>query len=109
MDAIKLLEDGYAEHRENYEWKTGGVNIAGTDATTNINTDSDFTNLFTAVKRAHHVRIESSGTAYFRLNKDTNDKITVTATTPFESDYIIIEKIFCSTNAQAITITIKLS
>lgn len=106
---VNLLEDARPKNRPDYEWKSGSVNIAGTDATTLITTDADFTNLFATVPRAHHITIETSGTAYFRINSATADKITVTATTPFESEDIVAEKLYCSTNGGAITVTVKLA
>lgn len=106
---IKLLEDAKAEHRKSYEWKSASVTVAGTDADTDLSGETGFTTLFDTVKRAHRITIEASATTYVRLNDDANDIITVTATTPFSSDYIIVESIYVSTGGSASTITVKLS
>ena len=106
---VKHLENGVAEHAKEYEWKTASVNVAGTDATTNIRTIAGFTTLFDTVKRAHRITVEASGAAYIRLNTATADKITLGATTPYTNDYCVADALFISTNGGAITITVKLS
>jgi hypothetical protein len=108
MCGVKYLENGIAEHSAPYEWKSASVTVAGADAATAITASAGFTTLFATVKRAHRIRIETSGTAYFRLNSATNDIITVTATTPYEDLYCIVDKLFVSTGGAAITVTVKL-
>lgn len=101
--------DGKAWNSHTYEWKSGSVNVAGTDGDTALTAQAGFTTLFAAVPQAHHITIESSGTIYVRLNSATADKITITSTTPFSSDFLLVEKIFISTGGSAITVTVKLA
>jgi hypothetical protein len=102
-------ENGQEWHSEQYEWKSGSVNVAGADPTTNITGSAAFTNLFATVKRAHHITIESTGTLYVRLNGTTTDIITVTATAPFSSDYLAIKSIYVASGGAAVTVTVKLA
>jgi hypothetical protein len=105
---IKMLENGVEEHTKEYEWKSASVTVAGSTATTDITGVVGFTTLFATVSRAHRITIETTATAYFRLNADTNDVITVTSTTPYSSDYCVVDKIFVSTGGAAVTVTVKL-
>lgn len=106
--AVKYLQDGKAEHRKPYEWKSASVNVSGTSADTDITGISGFTTLFDTVPVAHRITVESSGTAYIRLNSATNDVITVTATTPYTDNFSVTTALYVSTNGGAVTITVKL-
>jgi hypothetical protein len=118
MGEVFCLEDGYPQHRNAYEWKSGTVNIAGATADTNIRDIGAFNNLFDTVsnnqagiansKRAHRVIITSSGTLYVRLNSATNDKITVNATTPLDLD-LICEAIFVTSGGVGVVVTVILT
>lgn len=101
--------NGRAWNSHTYEWKSASVNVAGTDGTDDLTGESGFTTLFATVPQAHHITIEASATTYIRLNSATADKITVTSTTPFTSDFLIVEKIFISTGGSASTVTVKLA
>lgn len=93
---------------DKYEWKSASVNVAGTDATTDITGSAGFTTLFGTLVEAGHIVIEASATTYVRLNTSSSDKITITSTTPFEAD-MAVRKIFISTNGSASTVTVKLT
>lgn len=96
---------------EKYEWKSGSVQVAGVDATSKLNDwgSAPFNTIFDTVPVANHIKISSTGDAFIRLNNDSNDIITVDATTPFESDNISIWAIYVSTNDVLVTLTIELS
>jgi hypothetical protein len=106
---IANRNDGYGTTREAYEWKTGAATIAGTAGTTNLNTVAAFADLFKTVPLAHRVKILSTGTAYIRLNKATNDVITITSTAPIDFDATQVYAIFASTNNSAVTLTVQLA
>ena len=106
---IALREDATGWNRQLYEWKSASVNVADVTADTNLRTIAGFTTLFDTVKRAQHITVEASGAAYIRLNDDGNDIITLGATTPFTSDFVVVESLFITTGGSAITITVKLS
>lgn len=108
MVITKNLENGVEEHTKEYEWKSASVTVDGTAATTDLTGISGFTTLFDTVPRAHRIRIEASATTYVRLNSSTNDKITITATTPYEDSYCVVDAIYVSTGGSASTITVKL-
>lgn len=109
--SVKRLEDGIAENRREYSWKSASATIAGTSATTDLTGVTGFEDLFTPLQNgvAHHVSISvASGTAYFRLNNATNDVITVTATSPYTNNYTVLHHLYASTAGAAVTITVKL-
>lgn len=111
MAYLVSKEDGQAWHTAPYEWKSASVTAAGTAAGTDLKTASGFTTLFDTVKRAHHIKIETTGATYVRLGADGvlfPDVITVTATTPYEDNYCVVDTIYVSTNGSAATITVKL-
>ena len=101
--------DGRAWNGHEYEYLSASVTVAGTAGTGDLSDETGFTTLFSFVPKAHHITIEASATTYIRLNEATNDKITITSTTPFTSDYLLVEKIFISTGAGASTVTVKLA
>lgn len=102
-------ENGQSWHSKEYEWLTGSVTVAGTDATTSLAAQSGFTTLFTKLPLAHRVKITATGTCYVRLNASTNDKITVDATTPFSSDFLQVKAIYISTNGAGVAVTVQLT
>lgn len=105
---VKHLEDGKAEHREAYEWKTGSVNVAGTAAGSALTGVASFTTLFDTVPRAHKIRVTvNTGTLYMRLNGTLSDAIQVTASTPFEEE-MVVKSIHVSTGGTAIAVTVRL-
>ena len=104
---VTAKEDGRPWHSEEYEWKSANVNVAGTTATTDLSTQTGFTDLFSEVKRSHETIIETSGTAYFRLNTDNSDVITVTPTTPFTANNTVRE-IYVSTAGADVTVTVTM-
>jgi len=106
---ILLCEDGSAWNKAPYTWISSAVTVAGTNATTLLTATAAFADIFKYVKRAHHITVEVTGTTYMRLNGATNDKITLTSSTPYENDFIVIDKIYISTNNAAITVTVKLT
>jgi len=106
--SIPHYSDGTPFDREEYEWKSASVTVAGTAATTDLTGISGFTTLFDTIPQAHKLTVESSGTAYIRLNSATNDKITVTATTPHTVTGAVVHHLFVSTNGGAVTLTVKL-
>lgn len=105
---VEYLEDGAPRNKKPYEWKSGTVNVAGATATTDITGIAAFTDLFSTVPRAHYVKIESTGTTYIRLNAATNDIITVSATSPFESDFVVLNSIFVSSGGAGVTVTVQI-
>ena len=107
--ATKSLENGAEEHAKAYEWLSAAVTVTGTGGADDITDETGFGTLFGTVPRAHRISIKTSATAYFRLNGSSNDKITVTATTPFTSDYTIVDKLYVSTGGAAVTITVQLT
>ncbi len=101
-----IVQEGH--NRDVYEWKSGSVTEAGSTATVNLNTKSGFTTLFNTIEQGRYVKIEVSGTAYFRLNTVASDVITATATSPITFENFSITNIFVSTGGAAITITVTL-
>lgn len=90
-----------------YEWLSSSVTVAGTDATADLASQAGFSTLFKAVSTARYIKIEATATTYIRLNSTENDKITITATTPFEAN-LTVNKIYISTGGSASTVTVKL-
>lgn len=107
---IPNREDGKAWNTAKYEWKSASVNKANSTPTDSLTGVTGFTTLFDTVKRAHHVVIEAAGTIYVKLKADgiTGDTITITATTPFEDHYGIVEDILIATGGVGVTVTVKL-
>jgi len=105
---VEYLGDGLPKNRRAYEWKSGSATVAGATAATDITGITAFEDLFSVVKNAHYVKIESTATLYVRLNSATNDIITVTATSPFESEDMFVNHIYVSTGGAAVTVTVRL-
>lgn len=101
-------EDGKPQQSTVYSWKTGSVNVAGTDADSSILGVAAFANLFTpfAKRRPHRIKVLASGAAYIKING--GDKITLGATAPFEAENLIVNSITISTGGSAVTITVYL-
>jgi len=106
--SIPHYSDGTPFDRETYEWKSASVTVTGVAAGTDLTGITGFTTLFDTIPQAHKITIGSSGTAYIRLNSATNDKITVTATTPYTITGAVVHHLYVSTDDKAVTLTVKL-
>lgn len=106
--SISLREDSYPENREPYEWQTHSTTVTGTDPTALLTAQANWSTLFSKVPRAHHIKILVDGTTYIRLNSATNDVITITTTTPYETFTGIITKIYVATNNAGVNITVQM-
>lgn len=108
-------EDGKTQQSTAYSWSTGTINKAGTAAGTDLTTIAGFTGMFTpftvgtspAVTRLPwRIRIESTGSLYISING--GDVITVTATTPFEADDLVINTVYASDASGSVDATVYL-
>lgn len=95
-----------------YTWREAAVTVDdGTAPATLLTAKTGFDNIFSPFTygMAFNVTIQTSGTAYFRLNSVTADPIKVTATTPLVLTDFECTSIYVSTNNVAITITLLLT
>lgn len=109
--SIQYSENGKPREAAVYENKSASITVDdGALPATNLKTKTGFTTLFDSLpgKTAHRINIQSSGTAYIRLNSVTGDVITVTATAPFIDNETQVKDIFVSTNNVALTLTVFL-
>lgn len=104
---ITTRGNGRSFNAREYEWKSASITLTDANATTDLSTITGFTTLFTDVPIANHIEIRSSADITLRLNKATNNIITVGTTTPFTSDCMEITDIFVGT-AAAVTLTVIL-
>ena len=104
-----MRDGGVPVNREPYEWKSAAVQVTTTNATTDITGITGFTALFDKIPVAYRVKVSTDGAAYIRLNANDNDKITLGSTTPYETEWGIVRKIFISTNNVSRTITVELA
>jgi hypothetical protein len=108
------LEDGKPQHRKAYAWRSASITEAGSDPTVSIITKSGFETMFSQLQRdntpyaAHHIKISTNGTAYFRLNSATNDIITVTSTTPYENLNCVVSAIYVATGGAGVITTVQM-
>jgi len=101
-------EDGKTMQSPLYSWKSASVTAAGTAAATDLAGVTGFTALFTPFgsRLPHKIKVESTAAAYIKING--GDVITIGATTPFETDDLLIQSIGISTGGAAATITVYL-
>lgn len=110
--------DGNAKQSTAYSWVSGSVTAAGTAAGTDLTTVSGFGNLFapfsdstsvsgvTTKRVPTKIKVLSSGAAYIKING--GNVITLSATSSFEAEDLIIKSIGVSTGGSAVTVTVYL-
>lgn len=104
---ITTRGNGKSFNARDYEWKSASITLTDATSTTKLSTITGFTTLFANVPIANHIEIRSSADITLRINKITNDVITVGTTTPFISDNLEITDIFVG-SATAVTLTVIL-
>lgn len=110
--------DGNPKQSTVYSWATGSVTAAGTTAGTDLTSVSGFTTLLSnfsnstsvpgvTLKRVPtKIKVWSTGAAYIKING--GDVISVTSTSPFEAEDLVITSIGVSTGGIAVTLTVYL-
>lgn len=110
--------DGNAKQSTVYSWVSGSVTAPGTAAATDLTTVDGFEDLFapfsdstsvsgvTLKRFPTKIKVLANGAAYIKLN--SGNVITLSATTSFEADDLVIKSIGVSTNGAAVTITVYL-
>lgn len=100
-------DDGKPKQSHKYSWVSANVNKAGTAAATDITSIAAFANIFSnLLRKPHKIKLEAAGTAYFKING--GDVITVTATTPFSAEDLIIDSLYVSDNSANVAVTVYL-
>jgi len=103
---------GNAWNTDKYSWVSNAITKTGTTPTDSITTVTAFAGVFSNLQKntANYIKISvGADVAYITLNNADNDVITITPTTPFESEFIEVRDIFIATAATAVTVTLQLS
>jgi len=103
---------GNAWNTSKYSWVSNAVTKATTTPADSITAVTAFKDIFNNLenKTANYIKISvGADVAYITLNSTSNDVITVTPTTPFESEFIEIRDIFIATDSVAVSVTLELT